>query len=205
MTLPNRPLMLACAAALAAACLSPAALAQDAADERKRIDAEQAAAEARYREREAACRKQFVVTACVNEAKAERRTVLERLRGERLLLDEQARKQRAADRLAEMEKRQQERAEAEREAAARAAQRASDPAAQASPASAPAVKVPHAIRPPSPPPDRRGDKAQAAERAARSAERASEAAEHRRKVLERNARQPAPASLPVPPSIPASR
>lgn len=186
----------------AAAAAAPASAAMpSAADERRRLDAEQGAAEARYREREAQCRRQFIVTACVNEAKAERREVLERLRSQRLLLDEAARKQRAADRLAEIERRQQERADGEREAAARAAQRASDVSGRgAREAAAPASAAGRSLSVPQPPSaqERRAEEARAAERARERAARASEAEAHREKVLERNRREPPAAPLPTP-------
>ncbi|WP_046111471.1 hypothetical protein [Aquincola tertiaricarbonis] len=198
---PTAPRLVAWLMALAAG----AATAQGVGEQRARIEREQAAAEARYAEREAVCLQQFIVTACVNEAKAERRAVLERLRNERLALDEQQRKQRAANRLADVEKRRQERAQAEREAAGRVAERASSPAARAS---VPAVPLPppaaaSAVTPRSAP-DRSGERARAAERAAQQAQRASAAQEHRRRVEERNRRDPPPPSLPVPRQLPAS-
>lgn len=188
-----RPLALAALLGAAGAACANDAPAQQAAHERARLQREEAEAEAAFRARQAACQKQFVVTPCVDEAKAERRRRLEQLRGQRAVIDDAERRRRAAERLADIEQRQRERA-----------------AAQAAAASAPprAVRTPATLPPPRPaaeprePADRRAEEAQAARRAASRAQRASEAAERRQKVESRNAGKPPAPTLPVPASVP---
>lgn len=102
LTLAALPL-LACAAQAA-----PASSDLDARAERTRIAGERAAAESRYAAEEARCRTRFVVTSCVDEAKAQRREVLDRLRHQELVLDEQERRRRAAARLDAIEAKQRE-------------------------------------------------------------------------------------------------
>ena len=88
------------AGALAAALPARAAGADDA--ERHRIAEERAAIEARYVARERECRDRFVVTSCVDDAKAERRHALDALRARQLKLDEEQRRARTAERSAEL-------------------------------------------------------------------------------------------------------
>lgn len=66
--------------------------------QREGYAAERGAAEARYGERERACRDRFVVTSCVDDAKRERRETLTRLKREQNQLDDRLRKARAAER-----------------------------------------------------------------------------------------------------------
>ncbi|CAN5700365.1 hypothetical protein BH11PSE8_BH11PSE8_25120 [soil metagenome] len=67
--------------------------------ERARIDSERAAANSGFLERERECRKRFVVTSCVNDARRDQRETLARLRSEEAVLDDAQRKQRAAQRM----------------------------------------------------------------------------------------------------------
>jgi len=66
--------------------------------ERERIVRERTEAQAAFVREEAACQDRFLVTPCVDAARKTEREVLARLRRQEVLLDEQARKQRAAER-----------------------------------------------------------------------------------------------------------
>ena len=66
--------------------------------ERERIVRERTEAQAAFTREEAACQDRFLVTPCVDAARKTEREVLARLRRQEVLLDEQARKQRAAER-----------------------------------------------------------------------------------------------------------
>ena len=59
---------------------------------------ERAAANAQFAERERACQRRFVVTACVDAARTDQRELLTRLRDAEVKLDEAQRRQRAAER-----------------------------------------------------------------------------------------------------------
>jgi colicin import membrane protein len=108
------------AAALLTAGLLPMASAQDVdpgGRERQRIDAERAAAARRYDERLHACEGRFALTACVDEAKRERRDTLTRLKHEQNRLDDARRKARAAERTETLRQRAAAEAQRTREAA----------------------------------------------------------------------------------------
>jgi hypothetical protein len=79
--------------------------------ERERIARERAAAQARFEEQQRVCQSRFVVTACIDRARAERREALDHLTEQERVLDEARRKHRAAQRAAEIRARV-ERAEA---------------------------------------------------------------------------------------------
>ena len=66
--------------------------------ERERIGRERVATEARFAEQERACQERFAVTTCVQEAQHQRRVSLARLRGQQTQLDDEKRRQRAAER-----------------------------------------------------------------------------------------------------------
>lgn len=68
--------------------------------QRERLARERAEAEAGYEARESACRERFIVTACIDRARAERRERLDVLRRQEEVLDGQERRRRAAARLA---------------------------------------------------------------------------------------------------------
>src|SRR5450432_402848 len=90
-------------ALLASVTLAGVAAAASADDtERQRIATERAAAEARYVARERECRERFVVTSCVDDAKRERRQVLDALKARQLRLDEAKRRARTDERSAEL-------------------------------------------------------------------------------------------------------
>lgn len=105
-------LALLCGAAFGAA----AASVDELKAQRAQIDAARRQANVAYAERERRCQEQFVVTACVENARAERRRELDRLSREQAVVDEALRKQRAAERLQTL---------ADKQRAAR--QRASEP------------------------------------------------------------------------------
>ena len=167
----------------------------DQAAQRERIARERAAVMSEAEAAQAACARQFAVTACVDRVKAERRERLQSLNRERALLDEELRKRRAAQRLAQIEQRQAERAGQAPEAAVRT---------RAAPASAPplrAARSPDATLAAREAARAQGD-VQAAQRAAAAARRASEAQSHSAEVEQRNRdrvkqRKPA-APLPTP-------
>ena len=173
------------------------AQAQDAATERRRIDAERRQIEARFSAEDAACRQRFEVTSCVDEVKARRREALAGLRQQELLLADAERRKRAAARMQAIEVK---RIEAE-----------SRPPAPPQPAPV--------LRRPLPPSaaaaasrEARHQDAQeavaAAQRASAAATRRAAAAEDRSRIAEREsqraseARKSAP--LPVPPEMAAS-
>jgi hypothetical protein len=74
-----------------------------AADERDRIRAERAEAEAAYQSQVRACQDQFAVTACMDQVKAQHRSTLARLSHQQELLDAIDRRQRAAQRMKEID------------------------------------------------------------------------------------------------------
>jgi hypothetical protein len=84
-------------AALASAA-APTLATTDAGAERARIARERADAQAALTKQEAACQERFVVTPCLEAARRAEREALARLRRQEVLLDEQVRKQRAAER-----------------------------------------------------------------------------------------------------------
>jgi colicin import membrane protein len=75
--------------------------------ERARIARERAEVESRAKDAEAACAREFAVSACLRQARAERRAAVQQLDRQRALLDEAQRKQRAADRLSRIRERQE--------------------------------------------------------------------------------------------------
>jgi colicin import membrane protein len=189
-------------------------------DMRARIARERADAEARFSERERECRTRFIVTACVDDAKRERREVIARLRREQNALDEQQRKEKAAERAdlirrkAENEAaREKPAAEADRREPARQKPARSASAPEAADRSMDAASAPRRSRPKGPllPSIAPKSAARSAEEMARSratfdaAQRA--AAAHRAEVEARSAaraakRKPA-APLPLPPGASA--
>jgi len=101
-------------------------------DERDRLSTERAAIEARFATRERECRKRFVVTSCVDDARRDRRQALDQLRSRQLAVDEARRRERTAQRRAELAEKAAEDAQRDREkrssrqGAASAAEAASD-------------------------------------------------------------------------------
>lgn len=154
------------------------------AQQRADIRSARQAAEARFKQAEAACRERFVVTPCIDDAKGERRRTLASLRERELKLDELERRQRASAREQAVLRKQ-----SELEAAASAAASAS--------AARGAASVPRTLSKPSarasdaaaitprPPLDATAE--QAAERAERSAQRQKQAEERRARIEARQA------------------
>ena len=188
----------------ALALLAPLVCAQDdAAQQRARIERERALVESRARQAEAACERRFAVSSCLADVRIERRTALQGLHQQRVLLDDDQRKRRAADRQARIQQRQEEQAreDEQRKPPAPGRSAASAPAAAAA-GSAPADDAPDRARRPRSAADRLHEQAQAAKRAAAAKRRADEATAHRAAVEQRKAqraaqRTPSP-PLPVP-------
>ena len=177
------------------------ALAADAPAEHERILAERAQAEQRYAEAERDCRARFVVTSCVEAARAQRRDALNRLRNEELVLDRAERRQRAAERSAAIHDKQA------HDAAPRAAPRAPLPTAAASTPPSRLQLRSRGARTDRPEP-RLSPEAEARNRAAYEA-RLRQAQEHRAEVERRNAERQAKGKtpslpLPLPPTAAGS-
>lgn len=115
-------MLLAATAATAAAAATTSAFAAE--PTRAGIETERRAIEARWLEAQAACRQRFAETACVDEAKNERRKSLAVQRDAQLRLDDIERKQRANDRRASL-------AQKQAEAASRVAPQVTTQASQA--------------------------------------------------------------------------
>jgi hypothetical protein len=77
---------------------APSLAAANAATERERITRERADVQAAFTRQEATCQQRFIVTPCIEAAHKAQREALARLHRQEVLLDEQARKQRAAER-----------------------------------------------------------------------------------------------------------
>jgi colicin import membrane protein len=198
--------------------LGAAALAvqgQTPADEERqleRIRAERAAADTAYQRKVQECAQRFVVTSCVDDARAERHAQHLRLDREQQVIDEARRQQRAAVRQQAIDSKSAGEAAREREAAASARSQARPAASQpvARAASASASAVPRSAKP-APSAAERSEQEARARRAYELKQLQAEA--HRREVEERNAERarktnpgkslPAPgASSPVAASAP---
>jgi len=187
-----------------AAWLAPAAAAPDpAAAQRERITRERQAVEREARAAQQACATQFAITDCVNRAKAERRERLRPLDRELALLDDELRKRRAAERLAQLQQRQASRPETPPEVSVRTRKAsAPDAASAASAPPRPPQRSPAALQAAASQAD-----AAAAQRAAAAARRVEQAQAHRAVVEQKNverARQREPAK-PLPQPAAASR
>jgi colicin import membrane protein len=190
---------------LAAALSGAGAAAQPVADDqaqRQRLAREQAQVLADARVRQAACGKEFAVSACTQRVLAERRASLAALERQRAVLDDAQRKRRAAERLARIEQRQAAAANATVKPALQVKARAARPA-PAEPVDAPALPE-AATRAQRAASMAAAEDARAAQRAGAAAQREKKAAEHRAAVEQRNrerASQKVPAAaLPVPPA-----
>ena len=84
---------------------------------RDQLNADRAAAQARYEQTVSECERGFAVTSCVNQAKAERRTALDRASREQAALDDAQRKRRAEDRRQRIAQKQAQQGAAARSAA----------------------------------------------------------------------------------------
>ena len=195
--------------------------------EKARINAARAQADATLAEQEAECRKRFVVTSCLIEARQQHRAVVEPLREELIRLDERQRRQRALDRAERLRARSEAAAGGATAADAAGSQSAesaprslirpklrsvepvrqeTSPAApepSAAPAPEPVVAAPP--RPPTGAPVKPMDPAQfkASEERIREAEARREAV--LRRNAERDAKKPPAAPLPIPATAPAAQ
>ena len=75
----------------------------DVAAEKARITAERSKTEGAFKAAEKACYRKFVVTECINEARAKRRDAMNDLRRQEQAINDAERKRRAAERLHEIE------------------------------------------------------------------------------------------------------
>lgn len=174
--------------------------ADDDALQRKRLAREQAQVMADTRAKQAACAKEFAVSACTQRVLAERRASLAALERQRAVLDDALRKRRAADRLARIEQR---RAAAEQSSTSSAMQVKTRAPQATRPQAADAAVLPkRESRAPRAASAAASEEVRAAERVRAAAEREKKAVEHRAAVEERNrerALHKAPAApLPVP-------
>jgi len=188
-------------ALLASACVLLAAFETARADDRadrERIARQRAEADARFQARRQECEQRFAVTSCVDEARAEHRQAVQRLRGEEGVLDEAQRRQRAAARMAAIEQRQ--RGEQERASAPRAS-RESAPMQVKPPRERPAAAARHASAPASAP-DHAADEARSR---ARFEDRQRQAREHREQAQERQAQREKDGKKVAPLPDPAAR
>ncbi len=188
-------------AVLGVVCVLLAALEPARADdsaERSRIARERAQVEARFSQRRRECDQRFAVTACVDEARAEHRQALQRLRREDGVLDEAQRRQRAAARLAGIEEKQ--RAERERAAAPRVPRDVAAP-----PVRSPRPPAAAAARPASAPASAADRSDEAARKRARFESRQREAQAHRRQAEQRQAQREKSGKAVAPLPDPAAR
>jgi hypothetical protein len=88
-----------------AAATTAATAATDDAAERKRIAAERAMVEQRFSAAQGVCQTRFMVTDCLDRARAERRQAVDQLQRQTLLLDDAKRRERAALRLQAIQRR----------------------------------------------------------------------------------------------------
>jgi hypothetical protein len=181
-----------------AAMMLPRAFAADATDEkaeRARIKSERAKVEATYAQREQECRTRFVVTSCMDEARRDRRQALEGLRLQQEVLDEQQRKQRAAQRMDEIRAKVGEEDAKRQEAEAanrRKEKQPADVAGRRPPGGFPAASAASPLTP-------RQTPAEEARHAAEYQMRQEEAQAHREEVARRNAERAAKGKAPAKP------
>jgi colicin import membrane protein len=196
---------------LAAAQDSPAA-----AVERARIAAERSRAEADYKAQERICWSKFAVNDCLAAAKARRREILGDLRRQEIGLNDQARRDRAAQRQRDLEQRAvpaprptrpeqagTEQSERDRTAAQRAATRASKEAGHATRPDSQAQARERAVHAQEALGRKQAERARHAQEAAANAKDAEQrlqaAQAHRATVDQREAQRTKPAAKPLPP------
>ena len=194
--------------ALLAVCTVAVAEAPDSAAAHERIRAQRGAAEALYRERVKECNTKFVVTACVDAARAQRHETLARLDREQAELDDAKRRERSVQRSDAI---------AAKASDADARRRDDDAGSRRNAAPGHAASAPRPGQPRASAPQRSAKAANSPAQRAAQEERATNAFEakqvqaelHRQEVARRNAehaRKTNPAApLPVPaPSTPAA-
>jgi len=187
--------------ALCLAAVMPAGAAQETeAAQRERIARQRALIESDARAGQQACAQHFAVTDCIDRVKAERRQRLQPLDRESAALDDEVRKRRAAERLAQIQRRQASGVEAKPEVAVRSRKPSASEASASATEREGAERADAAARQAT----AAQAEADAARRAAASARRAQEAEEHRLAVEKRNqerARRATPSQpLPTPPA-----
>ena len=179
--------------------------------ERERIAAERRAAESRFVGAQADCQTRFMMTECLDTARAERRQALDGLQRRQLVLDDARRRERAAERLTLQRTRAAEQAEAaSASASALLQQQARRPAASASrPAPVAARTDTSAEVAAAASAARQAEAAAAPRRRAAYDQRQQAARDHQQALAARNARQdaikPPAAGLPVPGASSAGR
>jgi colicin import membrane protein len=194
-----------CAACLVALPVFAADPPADETQRRERLAAERAVAQARYDTAVRECQTAFAITGCINQAKAGRRSALERITREEALLDDAQRRRRADERRQRIAQKQQ--AVAARAAASAPDVRLREPRQVAPPASGP--RPSRRIEP-------RSRETEAAEAAAakhrveQAQRRRERAAAHEEAVRQRNEKEraegkPPAAPLPVPQASAPSR
>ncbi len=171
----------------------------DDAKERERIRSERAAAEAEYAKQMRICNQQFVVTSCVNEARAKRHALIARLDEQQYTLDQAERARRASARTQAIDSKVNGDEARRREEAARERATSRPADKEPKPAPAPASAAPRTPRAASSPAQR----ARQEENARLAYEKKQRDAEaHRQEVERRNqehARKTHPATpLPLP-------
>jgi colicin import membrane protein len=207
MSTPPSPDRLRLAAGLLLIVVSGMACAADALDlradrERQRAVNERRRIEADYTARVRQCESQFVVTSCIEEARAQRREALDRLTQQQAVIEDALRKQRAAERMERLQEKQKQAAERRDAPPAppRVVRRGGTAASAA--ASAPAPQVLQL------PPSHTPSAAEQQRNRAAYEKRQKDAAEHRATVEQRNALRAAEhkpaAPLPVPPAASAA-
>lgn len=185
-------LLLVIAVLLSSVAPAHAASADERAQQRARITAERREANKRFEAARKECDQRFAVTTCLDDAKSERRRVLDRLAGEQAVLDDAHRRKRAAERLRGIEEKA----------------RQSDDRAVAPPPASKLQRVPPANQAARPLPPVRAEPRpavtpeQAERRRLEQAQRVQQAQTHRDAVERRNAardaQKPPAAPLPVP-------
>ena len=181
--------------------------------ERERIAAERRAAESRFVGAQADCQTRFMMTECLDTARAERRQALDGLQRRQLVLDDARRRERAAERLTLQRTRAAEQAasaSASASASALLQQQARRPAASASrPAPVAARTDTSAEVAAAASAARQAEAAAAPRRRAAYDQRQQAARDHQQALAARNARQdaikPPAAGLPVPGASSAGR
>jgi colicin import membrane protein len=163
-------------------------------EERARIARERSEATERFQQRQRECEQRFAVTSCVDEARAEHRQALLRLRGQESVLDEAERKRRAAQRMAAI--REKVSAEAARDAAPRPARPAPAMNVSAPRQKAAAPTPARVAASAASAPDRSAQEARSRERFEK---RQREAKAHRDEAVRRQSERTKPGKTPVEP------
>ena len=188
--------------ALVSGAAAHAQLPADDARERERVRAERAAAEAAYVQQVQVCSRQFVVTACVDAARAKRHQVLTGLDRQQAALDEARRKERAAQRLEMIESKVSGEEARRREDAARQRSANRGDAGQPRPAPAPASAPPQHAQHAASPGAQRAEQEARARRAYELKQLQAEA--HRQEVERRNEQRSRKAKPAAPLPLPAA-